>query len=63
MGNLPTTQLRFASMTTVRRGLLAVSNGHSMGYENEPDQTANNQGHRDENYYLLQCVHVFSLSA
>jgi hypothetical protein len=31
-----------------------------MRYENEPDQAANNQGHRDENYYLLQHVHIFS---
>jgi hypothetical protein len=35
--------------------------GHSMRYENEPDQAADNQGHSDENYYLLQYVHIHLL--
>jgi len=33
-----------------------------MRYKNEPDQAANNQGHRDKNYYLLQHVHIFLLN-
>jgi hypothetical protein len=36
-------------------------NGQSMRYENEPDQPANNQGHSDENYYLLQYFHILLL--
>jgi hypothetical protein len=34
--------------------------GETMRDENEPDQTANNQSHRDEYYYFLQYVHIFS---
>jgi hypothetical protein len=37
-----------------------MNDDRSMGYEYKPDQAADNQKHRDKNYYFLQNIHIFS---